>query len=48
MPFHVNAAMFRVGATDVVLLSLGRSELPPDVESHLLLLLHSRAVAHKL
>lgn len=46
-PFHVSFAMFRVGPADIALFSIGGS-ISPTLERRLLLLLHSRAVTHKL
>jgi len=46
-PFHVSFAMFRVGPADIALFSIGEA-ISPALERRLLLLLHSRAVTHKL
>lgn len=46
-PFHVSLAIFRVGPADIALFTVGRS-ISPSLERRLLLLLHSRAVAHAL
>jgi hypothetical protein len=46
-PFHVGFAMFRLGPADIILFSIGHA-ISPALERRLLLLLHSRAVAHKL
>lgn len=46
-PFHVSFAMFRVGPADIALFSIG-GPISPALERRLLLLLHSRAVTHKL
>lgn len=46
-PFHVSFAMFRVGPADIALASVG-GLISPALERRLLLLLHSRAVTHKL
>jgi hypothetical protein len=46
-PFHISFAMFRVGPADIALFSIGGS-ISPSLERRLLLLLHSRAVAHQL
>jgi hypothetical protein len=46
-PFHVSFAMFRVGPADIALFSIG-GLISPSLERRLLLLLHSRAVTHKL
>jgi len=45
---HVDAAIFRVGPAEVFFLTFGVRPFPPASENRLLMLLHSRAEAHKL
>jgi len=45
---NVDAAFFRVGPADIVFFALGTTRFPAATEIQLLMLLHSRAEAHRL